>query len=58
MTSKYSERGWIATVRNVLPWFLRNRHYASINPPATPQKLEPIARIVADAGRNSTTPAD
>ncbi|MEQ1493011.1 MAG: hypothetical protein ABL871_00815 [Terricaulis sp.] len=60
MTTKHTQAGWVAALRRVFPTFLRDRHYASINQPArsAPPKMEPISKIVADAGRNSTTPAD
>lgn len=60
MTSKLPQAGWIVALRRVFPGLLRDRHYASINEPArsAAPKMEPIAKIVADAGRNSTTPAD
>lgn len=57
MTSKFTERRWAALLRRAFPW-VRDRHFASITSPITPQKMEPIAKIVADAGRNSATPAD
>jgi hypothetical protein len=60
MTSLFSERRWVVAARRLFPWFRRDRHYAELNksPPAAPQKMAPISRIVADAGRNSTTAAD
>jgi hypothetical protein len=59
MSPRFPEHGWLAALRRVFPGLARRRHYASTNQPsAAAQKLEPIAKIVADAGRNSTTPAD
>jgi hypothetical protein len=48
------------SVRRVFPRLLRDRHYAAIDarPTRPPLKLEPIAKILADAGRDSTTLAD
>lgn len=59
MTSRFSDRRWIVVARRLFPWFRRERHYAELNKAAaSPQKMAPISRIVADAGRNSTTAAD
>lgn len=61
MTSNITGRRWIAALRSAFPWFAveRRRYVASIKTPtATTSKLTPIEKVVADAGRNSATPAD
>lgn len=54
-----SNRSWLAQLRRILPMLGRERHFANVtgDRPAG-QKLTPIAKVMADAGRNSTTPAD
>lgn len=49
---------WLAQLRRALPSFWPRRN--SLNLPASQQaqKLTPIAKVLAEAGRNSTTPAD
>ncbi len=59
MTNETSKRGWVAQIRRVFPAFGRARHFARISEDRQgAQKMTPIAKVLADAGRESTTLAD
>ncbi len=59
MTSNLPKRPLSSALRRFFPWLGRERHYASLSTPgAGTSKLEPIAKTVAEAGRNAASPAD
>ncbi len=49
----------LARLRLLFPWFSRRRYFVErASTRSAAQKLTPIAKVLADAGRDSTTPAD
>ena len=59
MTTDPANRTWLAQLRRAFPNLFRQRLVAVIEPErvATP-KLEPIAKILSDAGRERGAPAE
>ena len=54
-----SKRTWLAQLRRVFPVFGRERHFADVSADRqAAQKMTPIAKVMADAGRESTTRTD
>lgn len=59
MTQDFQQRSWLANVRTAMSSLWRPRHYAvTERSTSSKPKLEPIAKVLADAGRDSTTLAD
>jgi hypothetical protein len=58
MHNQTSNRSWLTQLRRVFPTFWRARRFAQLTENRQPnQKLTPIAKVLADAGR-STSHAD
>lgn len=59
MKQDFQTTSWFAGARQMFASLLRRKHYAVTGAHGRPKpKLEPIEKIVADAGRDSTTLAD
>lgn len=63
MTTNTSKHGWLARLRDVFPIFRRGHRFAQVSEgraqnAQNAQKMTPIAKVLADAGRISATPAD
>lgn len=57
MTQNFQQRSWLARMRAVMSTLFRRKHYALTDQPVR-QKLVPIARTLADAGRDPASPVD
>lgn len=59
MKQDFKTTSWLASVRRTFTSLLRRKHYANTGTHGRARpKLEPIEKIVADAGRESATLAD
>lgn len=59
MTMETSNRTLLARLRQAFPTLFRQRHVALIEPNRPPApKLEPIAKILSDTGRDRGAPVD
>jgi hypothetical protein len=57
MTQCFQHRSWFARVRMAMSRLFRRKHYALTDQPVR-RKLVPIARTLADAGRDRGSPVD
>lgn len=57
MTQYFQHRSWFARVRMAMSRLFRRKHYALTDQPVR-RKLVPIARTLADAGRDRGSPVD